>query len=114
MYRRELAHVYDVFPCANLEETWQIFNLHEINVIVLEPDGLGYSESDLLKEIKSNSRNRNFNIPIIISSTKEVVDGNVKKEMAACLVKPVLPSALLLAIRDVLQFTPIKEVIQAN
>lgn len=101
MYRRELEHTCEVFPCETAEAFWQILNAHDINVVVLEPDGLGNNKWDLIQKIKSNPRSMDF--PIILISSQEMRDGNLKKNLAACLVKPVLPSDLLLVIQNVLQ-----------
>ncbi len=112
MYQRELEPVFDVYSCVNVKEAQQILSLHDINVIVLEPEGIGFDKLELLNWIKSITQT--YNIPLILSSTREISDEDLKIEMAACLVKPVLPTVLSLLIRDVLQFTPMKEVIQAN
>ncbi len=104
MYQRELEQSYDVFPCATEVEIWQTLSLHEIDVIVLEPVGLVCDRWELLQGIRVSSRN--LNIRIILSSIMEELDGDFKKELAACLTKPVLPSALVLVIQAVLQ-TPL-------
>jgi DNA-binding response OmpR family regulator len=103
MYRRELEHTCEVFPCVTEDEFWQILNTHDINVIVLEPDGLGNNKWDLIQKIKSNPRS--MDLPIILISSQDMYDGSFKKELAACLVKPVLPSDLLLVIQQVMQVT---------
>jgi DNA-binding response OmpR family regulator len=104
MYRRELELTCRVFPCETADEFWQILNAHDINVIVLEPDGLGNNKWDLIQKIQFDPRS--MDLPIILISSKELRDGNFEKNLAACLVKPVLPSKLVMVIRDVLHVIP--------
>lgn len=100
MYRRELADVYDVVTCTNAMEIWHALNQDEIDVIVVEPEGLECNKWELLQGIRSNSRKPNT--PVILCSIKEEFDRDFKEELAACLTKPMLPASLLHVIQGVL------------
>lgn len=100
MYCRELVQEYDVFPCASINEARQVLEQREVNALVLEPAAFGLNGFSFFREIKAEPRSAN--VPVIVCSTREVSDAEIKKELAACLVKPVLPSELSLAVRRVL------------
>lgn len=101
MYCRELAQEFEVFPCASTSEARQVLDQHEIHVMVLEPMEFGQDGWDFFRELKVEPRKAN--IPVIVCSTQEVSDAEIKKGLAACLVKPVLPSELSLAVQRVLE-----------
>ncbi|MDQ3004572.1 MAG: response regulator [Chloroflexota bacterium] len=92
LYRRELALSYQVFACVNGEEARQILSQKKIDLAVLEPVGCGW---DLVDELKGS-------LPLIVCSTREVRQAHIKKELAACLVKPVLNVELFKSVEYVL------------
>jgi DNA-binding response OmpR family regulator len=92
MYRRELALAYQVFACADNVEAQQILGQHAPDVVVLEPVGCGWG---LFEKLKGKT-------PLIVCSTCEVSETRIRKELAACLVKPVLPTELCKAVEAVL------------
>lgn len=92
LYRRELALLYRVFACADENEARQVLSLQKMNVLVLEPVGCGW---DLFYELKGS-------LPVIVCSTSEVRNVHIRKQLAACLVKPVLPANLLDSVQCVL------------
>jgi len=101
MYCRELAQEYDVFSCASLSEARRVLEQHAVNLLVLETADFGPGGWGFFREMKAEPRRAN--IPVIVCSTREVRDAEIKKELAACLVKPVLPSELSLVVRHVLE-----------
>ncbi len=101
LYCRELAQKYDVFSCASPSEARQVLEQHEVNVLVLEPAEFGQSGWGFFRELRAEPRSAN--IPVIVCSTQEVRDAEIKKDLAACLVKPVLPSELSLTVQRVLE-----------
>lgn len=101
MYCRELAQEYEVFPCASTSDAGHFLDQCEIHVVVFEPMEFGQDGWDFFHALKAEPRKAN--IPVIMCSTQEVRDAEIKKGLAACLVKPVLPSELSLAVRHVLE-----------
>ena len=101
MYRRELAQEFDVFPCANIEDANQVLDQRTVDVVVWEPVQSGDKGWAFLHGIKANPRLAE--ISVIVCSTLEVRDVDVKNQLAACLVKPVVPSELFLAIHNVME-----------
>jgi len=97
LYRRELLLDYQVFACADGEETRQALTHHRMDVAIVEPTGCGW---DLVDELKGK-------MPLIVCSTQEVSGTHSKMGLAAYLVKPVLPADLSklvqLVLADVLE-----------
>lgn len=93
LYQRALLQDFDVFPCTNTIDARLIIQEHKISVVVVEPVGSGWH---LIHELKGR-------IPVIVCSIREVEQPDIRRILAAVLVKPVLPSELLEVVQRVIK-----------
>jgi len=93
LYQRVLSQEFDVFPCGNTMDARQILREQTISVVVVEPVSSGWQ---LVHEVKGR-------IPVIVCSIREVEQPEIRRILAAVLVKPVLPSELLRVVQEVIK-----------
>lgn len=101
MYQRELATEYSVISCADAKEAREVIRLNQVDALIIEPAGLGSEGWTFLKEIKENKWSSNP--PILMCTVLDAYDTSLKSQFSACLIKPVLPANLLLAVQEILQ-----------
>ncbi len=100
LYERALGAAFDVYAVAP-DVTWEALSPHfPLKAVAIEPgpvDGPGW---DLIRELRRHPETRTT--PIVLCTSQD--DRSLDQELgvAAHLVKPVLPTDLLLAIRGVL------------
>ncbi len=100
LYERALGAAFDVFAVAP-DVTWETLSTHlPLNAVVIEPgpvDGPGWN---LIREFRRHPETRAT--PIVLCTSQD--DRSLDQELgvAAHLVKPVLPTDLVLVIRGVL------------
>ena len=99
LYQRELGRTYRVLTSTNEREASEVLHAEEVSVVVLEPVALGEQGWANLVELTRTPRQRR--VPVLVCSTQD--DRKHSREMGAvaCLVKPVLPTALLDALRNI-------------
>lgn len=100
LYRRELASEYSVITCETVDEVQNLLQKQKFDILILEPVGLGEKGWDLFDKIQTVSSGAS--IPIVICSTKSISRSILQRGAATYLVKPVIPTDLHAAIRQVL------------
>ena len=93
LYERELSAHYQVFACAENDAALDVVGTHHIDAVVIEPACLGqrgWALLDTLKQLPSTQA-----IPIILCSTLDERKRGMQAGAAVYLVKPVVPSTLL-------------------
>jgi DNA-binding response OmpR family regulator len=101
LYERELGRHYRVFRCQDEAEAFQLLDTVDIQAIVLEPavsDGGGWRLMEGLRCIPRLS-----SVRIVLCSTLDERRRGMSLGAAAYLVKPILPTALLDTLRQVLE-----------
>ena len=100
LYQRELGRAYRVLTSTNEREASEVLHAEEVSVVVLEPVALGEQGWANLVALTRTSRQGGW-VPVLVCSTQD--DRKHSREMGAvgCLVKPVLPTALLDALRNI-------------
>ena len=93
LYARELGREYQVFACPDEREALALLHAHAICAVILEP-GPAQGGWALLTTIKQTGA-----IPVILCSTIDERKRGLELGASAYLVKPVLPAALLEAVR---------------
>jgi DNA-binding response OmpR family regulator len=99
LYRRALSHDYRVLICSDETQLLHIMRTEELCAIILEPAGLGERGWDLLAQIEQISAQQR--LPVIVCTTLDERKRGLQMGAAAYLVKPVLPGALIDALRKV-------------
>lgn len=97
LYLRELGRDYQALACCDEHAVLEMLRTHAICAVVLEPGLAGGSGWDLLAKIKASDDTRA--IPVILCSTLDERKRGMELGANAYLIKPVLPSTLLEAIR---------------
>jgi DNA-binding response OmpR family regulator len=101
LYQRELATQFTVISCADVVMAREAIARNRVDVLIIEPAGLGTEGWGMLQEFKQDPCYAN--LPIIVCSTLDAYDASLKSLFIACLVKPVLPANLILAVQEILQ-----------
>jgi DNA-binding response OmpR family regulator len=99
LYSRELSRDYRVVTCGDGRDALELLRAHDIRAVVLEPgaaDGRGW---DLLAAMRHEPNM--CGIPVILCSTLDERKRGMELGAIAYLVKPVLPTVLLEALRRV-------------
>jgi DNA-binding response OmpR family regulator len=99
LYRRELAKYYRVVACAGEREAWAALQSEPVRGIVLEPAALhdGWAFVAAIRRVAGYSQT-----PIVVCSTLDDRRRGVEAGVAAYLVKPVMPQALVAALATAL------------
>lgn len=100
LYRRELARCYRVVACADKREAWAALQSEPVEGIVLEPAALhdGWTFVAAVRRVAGYSQT-----PIVVCSTLDDRRRGVEAGVAAYLVKPVMPQALVAALATAMQ-----------
>lgn len=99
LYLRELSRDFRVFGCRDERAALELLHTHDIRAVVLEPGAVGGSGWALLAALKRAAGTRA--IPVILCSALDERKRGLELGASAYLVKPVLPAALLEALRRV-------------
>jgi DNA-binding response OmpR family regulator len=105
LYRREVGRVYRVVACSNEREVLGYLRNGSAQVIVVEPAALQDEEWSFIAALRSAPDLAHT--PIILCSTQDTRRRGVELGVAATLIKPATPAALLAAIDAVLLRTAI-------
>lgn len=97
MYQRTLSQHYQVFTTTVEQDALALMSANTLHVIVLEPGPLNSRGWTLLAELQRHPGPRS--IPIIICTSQDRRRLGTEMEVAAYLVKPVLPATLLKIVR---------------
>ena len=99
LYLRELSRDFRVFGCCDACAALEMLRAHDIHAVVLEPGAIDGSGWDLLSDLKGAADTRA--IPVILCSALDERKRGLELGASVYLVKPVLPAALLEAVRRV-------------
>ena len=99
LYQRELGREYRVLTCTDERHASEVLASEDISAVVLEPVALGDSGWARLAQLTRAASGRA--VPVVVCSTQDDRRRNVELGARACLVKPVLPTTLLDALRRV-------------
>jgi DNA-binding response OmpR family regulator len=102
LYLRELSRDFRVFACGDEWAALELLHTHDIRAVVLEPDAADGSGWDLLASLKHADCTRA--VPVILCSALDERKRGLELGACAYLVKPVLPAALLEALRRVMSW----------
>ena len=99
LYLRELSRDFRVFACCDAHAALELLHAQDIDAVVLEPgvaDGDGWALlADLTHAVGTRA------IPVILCSALDERKRGLELGARVYLVKPVLPAALLEAVRQV-------------
>jgi DNA-binding response OmpR family regulator len=101
LYQRELRRYFHVITCTDISSALDIIREYEPSAVVLEPAGLGKKGWDFLTTLKSMPDLQS--VPVILCSTLDERRKGLEMGAISFLLKPVLPSTLLLVLRQVTQ-----------
>ena len=99
LYRRELSHHYQIFTCSEVQQALALIQAHPISAVVLEPSAPNDQGWLLLADIKRLPVTEP--IPVVLCTTLDDRKRGMEMGVAAYLIKPVLPVALLETLRKV-------------
>ncbi len=99
LYRRVLSRDYRVIICADEKQLLPLLSVHHLTAVVLVPAALGERSWDLVQQVKNCLPA--FRVPIILCTTLDERKRGLEMGVAAYLVKPVLPNALIDALQRV-------------
>jgi DNA-binding response OmpR family regulator len=99
LYRRALSYDYHVITCSNEASLREMLDTQELCAAILEPAALGDRAWEMLAQIEQIAAVKR--LPIIICTTLDERKRGLQLGAAAYLVKPVLPGALIDALRKV-------------
>ena len=99
LYQRELGREYRVLTCTDEHGAAEVLSSEQISAVVLEPFALGENGWARLAEITHLPSERR--VPVLVCSTQDDRKRDLALGAVACLVKPVLPTTLLDALRRI-------------
>jgi DNA-binding response OmpR family regulator len=99
LYQRELGREYRVLTCTDELEATEILETEPVSAVVLEPVALGEAGWARLTAMTHPPNERC--VPVLVCSTQDVRRRDLAIGAAACLIKPVLPTTLLAAVRRI-------------
>ena len=99
LYQRELGREYRVLTCTNALQAREVLGAEDVSAIVLEPVALG--EQGWAKLAAITNRPTHRPVPVLVCSTQDDRRRDMELGATACLVKPVLPTTLLDALRKI-------------
>jgi DNA-binding response OmpR family regulator len=102
LYRRELGRDFRVLACYSKSETLEAIDSQSPNAVILEPAALNEEGWDLLKAIVAL---QNRCLPVILCTILDERKRGMREGAAVCLIKPVLPAALLETLHKVIKQT---------
>ena len=99
LYERELGREYRVLTCTDEIQASEVLGSEDISAIVLEPVAFGEQGWAKLTAIAHMPTKRP--VPVLVCSTQDDRRRGLEMGATACLVKPVLPTTLLDALRKI-------------
>ena len=99
LYERELGREYRVLTCTDELQASDVLDSEDVSAIVLEPVALG--EQGWAKLAAITHRRTKRPVPVLVCSTQDQRRRGQEMGATACLVKPVLPTTLLDALRKI-------------
>ncbi len=99
LYQRELGREYRVLTCTDERGATEVLSSEKISAVVLEPFALGENGWARLAEMTRLPSARP--VPVVVCSTQDDRKRDLAMGAIACLVKPVLPTTLLDALRHI-------------
>ncbi len=99
LYQRELGREYRVLTCTDERGASEVLNSEQISAVVVEPFALGENGWARLAEITHLPSARR--VPVLVCSTQDDRKRDLALGAVVCLVKPVLPTTLLDALRRI-------------
>jgi len=102
LYRRELSRDFCVLACFSKGETLAAIDSQSPKAIILEPAALNEEGWDLLNAIVTLP---DRSLPVILCTILDERKRGLQEGAAACLIKPVLPAALLETLHKVIKKT---------
>ena len=99
LYQRELGREYRVLTCTDERGATEVLSSEYISAVVLEPFALGENGWARLAEMTHGPSERP--VPVLVCSTQDDRKRDLAMGAVACLVKPVLPTTLLDALRRI-------------
>ena len=100
LYRRELGRDFRVLACFSKSETLDAIDSQSPKAIILEPAALDEEGWDLLNAIVTLP---DRSLPVILCTILDERKRGLQEGAAACLIKPVLPAALLETLHKVIK-----------
>ena len=100
LYRRELGRDFCVLACFSKSETLDAIDSQSPKAIILEPAALNEEGWDLLNAVVTLPGR---SIPVILCTILDERKRGLQEGAAACLIKPVLPAALLETLHKVIK-----------
>jgi DNA-binding response OmpR family regulator len=99
LYERELGREYRVLTCTDELQASEMLASEDVSAIVLEPVALGEQGWAKLAAITHLFTQKP--VPMLVCSTQDQRRRGQEMGATACLVKPVLPTTLLDALRKI-------------
>jgi DNA-binding response OmpR family regulator len=99
LYQRELGREYRVLTCTDELEATQLLEHEDVSAVVLEPGAVGEQGWARLAAITDVPADHP--VPVLVCSTQDDRRRDVTMGTAGWLVKPVLPTTLLAAVRRI-------------
>jgi DNA-binding response OmpR family regulator len=99
LYQRELGREYRVLTCTDEAEASAVLRSEPVSAVVLEPVAVGDQGWARLAATTHLPSERP--VPLLVCSTQDDRRHGIEMGAVACLVKPVLPSTLLDALRKI-------------
>jgi DNA-binding response OmpR family regulator len=97
LYQRELGREYRVLTCTDAVEATEVLEREDVSAVVLEPVAVGDQGWARLAAIAHTPAEHA--VPMLVCSTQDDRRRDRAMGAAASLVKPVLPTTLLAAVR---------------
>jgi len=97
LYQRELGREYRVLTCTDELEASAVLGVEDVSAVVVEPVALGedgWAHLAAMTHMPSQEP-----VPVLVCSTQDDRRRDFALGAVACLVKPVLPTTLLAALR---------------
>jgi response regulator RpfG family c-di-GMP phosphodiesterase len=99
LYQRELGREYRVLTCTDERGATQLLASEHVSAAVIEPFALGENGWARVAALTRTPSDRR--VPLLVCSTQDDRRRDLKLGAVACLIKPVLPSTLLDAVRKI-------------
>jgi DNA-binding response OmpR family regulator len=99
LYQRELGREYRVLTCTDESKATEVLETETLSAVVVEPVAVGEEGWARLAAITHMPSARR--VPVLVCSTQDDRRRDLAMGADVCLVKPVLPTTLLAAVRRV-------------
>lgn len=99
LYQRELGREYRVLTCTDEHRAIELLGSEDVSAVVLEPYAFGEDGWARLAAMTHPPSQRR--VPVLVCSTQDDRKRDLAMGAVVCLVKPVLPTTLLDALRRI-------------